>query len=61
MACEGPGKPITINGVAIDESAYIRPDVDPSSFAFNVTVTEGHVFVMGDQSRQFRRFTLSSG
>ena len=44
----GPGKPITINGVAIDESAYIRPDVDPSSFAFNVTVTEGHVFVMGD-------------
>ena len=48
MACEGPGKPITINGVAIDESAYIRPDVDPSSFAFNVTVTEGHVFVMGD-------------
>ena len=37
-----------INGVAIDESAYIRPDVDPSSFAFNVTVTEGHVFVMGD-------------
>ena len=48
VACEGPGKPITINGVAIDESAYIRPDVDPSSFAFNVTVTEGHVFVMGD-------------
>ena len=46
VACEGPGKPITINGVAIDESAYIRPDVDPSSFAFNVTVTEGHVFVM---------------
>ena len=40
VACEGPGKPITINGVAIDESAYIRPDVDPSSFAFNVTVTE---------------------
>jgi signal peptidase I (EC:3.4.21.89). Serine peptidase. MEROPS family S26A len=39
VACEGPGKPITINGVAIDESAYIRPDVDPSSFAFNVTVT----------------------
>ncbi len=48
VACEGPGKPITINGVSIDESAYIRPGVDPSSFAFNVTVTEGHVFVMGD-------------
>lgn len=48
VACEGLGKPITVNGVAIDESSYIRPGVDPSSFAFSVTVTEGHVFVMGD-------------
>ena len=47
-ACAGPGTPITINGVAIDESAYIRPDVDPSSYAFIVSVTEGHVFVIGD-------------
>lgn len=48
VACEGPGKPVTINGVAIDESSYIRSGVDPSSFAFKVTVTSGHVFVMGD-------------
>lgn len=48
VACEGPGKPITINGTAIDESSYIRQGVDPSAFPFNVKVTAGHVFVMGD-------------
>lgn len=48
VACEGPGKPITINGTAIDESSYIRQGVDPSAFPFSVKVTAGHVFVMGD-------------
>jgi len=48
VACEGAGKPITVNGIAVDESAYLRPGVDPSAFAFTVTVTKGHVFVMGD-------------
>ncbi|WP_407711994.1 signal peptidase I [Bifidobacterium mongoliense] len=48
VACQGAGHPVTINGVEIDERTYIRPGVDPSNFAFNVTVTPGHVFVMGD-------------
>ena len=48
VACQGAGKPVTINGVAIDETSYIRPGVDPSAFAFDVTVSEGHVFVLGD-------------
>ncbi|MBT1174440.1 signal peptidase I [Bifidobacterium sp. LC6] len=48
VECKGVGQPITINGVAINESSYIRPGVDPSAFPFSVTVTEGHVFVMGD-------------
>ncbi|KAB7788163.1 signal peptidase I [Bifidobacterium cebidarum] len=48
VECKGAGQPITINGVAINESSYIRPGVDPSAFPFSVTVTEGHVFVMGD-------------
>ena len=39
---------IAINGVAINETSYIRPGVDPSAFPFSVTVTEGRVFVMGD-------------
>ena len=50
VACEGPGKPVTVNGTAIDESSYIRPGVVPSSFPFSVKVTAGHVFVMGDNS-----------
>lgn len=58
---QGRGQPVTINGVAINETSYIRPGVDPSAFPFSVTVTEGRVFVMGDQSRQFRRLPLSSG
>lgn len=48
VACKGPGWPITVNGVAIDEQSYIRPGVDPSSVAFSVKVSADHVFVMGD-------------
>lgn len=48
VECEGAGKPIKVNGVAIDESAYLKSGVDPSAFPFSVTVTSGHVFVMGD-------------
>ncbi|WP_434734838.1 signal peptidase I [Bifidobacterium sp.] len=48
VACEGAGKPVTINGVAINESSYIRPGVEPSAFAFRVHVSADHVFVMGD-------------
>ena len=56
VACEGPGKPITINGVAIDESRrgsqLIRVQRDRDR---RTRVRYGR------QSRQFRRFTLSSG
>jgi len=48
VECAGEGSPVTINGVAVDESSYIREGVSPSSFPFRVEVTEGHVFVMGD-------------
>ena len=48
VECKGAGQPVTINGVAINETSYIRPGVDPSAFPFSVTVTEGRVFVMGD-------------
>jgi signal peptidase I len=48
VECKGAGHPITINGVDIDESSYIRPGVDPSAFPFSITVTEDHVLVMGD-------------
>lgn len=48
VACKGPGQPVTVNGEAIDESAYLREGVNPSDFAFSATVEEGHIFVMGD-------------
>ncbi|NEG77780.1 signal peptidase I [Bifidobacterium avesanii] len=48
VECAGPGEPLTINGVAIDETAYVRAGSDPSSFSFKVTVTAGNVFVLGD-------------
>lgn len=48
VACAGAGQPITINGVAIDETAYVRPGSDPSAMSFSVTVTADHVFVLGD-------------
>jgi signal peptidase I len=48
VACAGAGQPVTVNGVAVDESSYLRSGVDPSGFAFNVKVTADHIFVMGD-------------
>ncbi|MCI1219934.1 MAG: signal peptidase I [Bifidobacterium sp.] len=48
VACEGAGKPVTVNGVAINETSYIRPGVEPSAFAFRVHVSADHVFVLGD-------------
>jgi signal peptidase I len=48
VECKGGGAPVTVNGVAIDESAYLKPGVEPSIFPFSVKVTAGNVFVMGD-------------
>lgn len=47
VACAGNGAPITVNGVAIDET-YLDADVVPSETAFSVTVPEGKLWVMGD-------------
>lgn len=48
VECDGNGAPVVINGVAIDETSYIKPGAEPSAFPFKVTVKPGHVFVMGD-------------
>ena len=48
VECDGAGQPIKVNGVAIDESSYLRPGVDPSAFPFRVEVTAGRIFVLGD-------------
>ena len=48
VACKGSGQPITINGVPIDDSSIRKPGVNPSDIAFSITVTDGNLFVMGD-------------
>lgn len=44
--CDADGK-VTVNGVALDEP-YLYEGDDPSAMSFDVTVPEGHYFVMGD-------------
>jgi signal peptidase I len=45
--CDDDGR-VTVNGVAIDESAYLRPGDEPSASPFEVEVPDGELFVMGD-------------
>jgi len=48
VQCCSDGK-LTINGVPIDESTYLKQPTDPASaFQFSVTVPAGRIFVMGD-------------
>jgi signal peptidase I len=47
VCCDDDGR-VTVNGVAIDESAYLRPGDDPSVQEFDVEVGDGELFVMGD-------------
>lgn len=47
MCCDDEGR-VTVNGVAVDETPYLRPGDDPSVQEFEVEVEENHLFVMGD-------------
>lgn len=48
VACKGVGYPVTVNGVAINESSYLKKGVQPSNFEFKVKVTPNNIFVLGD-------------
>lgn len=48
VACAGPGQPVTVNGVPLDESSYLYPGDAPSLSRFSVTVPKGRLWVMGD-------------
>ena len=48
VACCTASGQVTVNGVAIDETPYLRPGEQPSLITFDITVTDGHLFVMGD-------------
>lgn len=39
---------LTVNGIAVDESGYLKPGEVPSEEKFDVTVPPGHLWVMGD-------------
>ncbi|MEV0221132.1 signal peptidase I [Streptomyces sp. NPDC050704] len=45
--CDAQGR-VTVNGMPLNEQLYIHPGNKPSSFAFEVKVPAGRLFVMGD-------------
>ncbi|MGH8840760.1 MAG: signal peptidase I [Jiangellaceae bacterium] len=45
--CDDDGR-ILVNGLAVDESAYLRTGDEPSAVPFETVVPEGDLFVMGD-------------
>ena len=46
LCCEN-GK-VTVNGVPLDETAYLFPGASPSDQSFNIVVPPGRLWVMGD-------------
>ncbi|MEV7972999.1 signal peptidase I [Cellulomonas sp. NPDC089187] len=48
VSSAGDGTPLEVNGVAIDETLYLAPGANPSEIAFDVTVPENSLWVMGD-------------
>lgn len=45
--CDAQGR-LSVNGVPVDESALLKPGVEPSLREFDVTVPDGSFWVMGD-------------
>ncbi len=56
VKCCGEDGRITVNGVALEESAYLFSEggvqVAPANVPFEIIVPEGHIFVMGDHRNQ---------
>ena len=48
VSCAGPGQPVLVNGVPLDEKDYLFPGDQPSTSRFSVTVPKGRLWVMGD-------------
>ncbi|MFD7986813.1 signal peptidase I [Kitasatospora indigofera] len=50
----GPDGPLTVNGVPLDESSYLRLGDAPSRVAFDIVVPAGKLWVMGDHRNASR-------
>lgn len=48
VVCCDAQQRITVNGVALDEAAYLPPQTEPSAIQFDITVPADSVWVMGD-------------
>ncbi len=48
IVCCDAKQRISVNGVALDESAYLKPDNGTAQVRFDITVPKGRIFVMGD-------------
>ena len=48
IVCCDAKQRIIVNGVPLDEGAYIKPDNGTAQVRFDITVPQGRVFVMGD-------------
>ncbi|MEU1179755.1 signal peptidase I [Streptomyces sp. NPDC005820] len=45
--CDTQGR-VTVNGVPLEEGSYLYPGNNPSDAAFDITVPQGRLWVMGD-------------
>jgi signal peptidase I len=48
VVCCDAGGHVTVNGVALQETAYLYPGNAPSTMVFDVVVPDGKLWVMGD-------------
>ena len=63
--CDDQGR-VTVNGVPLEEGAYIEPGSQPSDRRFDVTVPDGRLWVMGDnrgnsEDSRFHRDLVGNG
>lgn len=52
VKCCNAKNQIVLNGVALDESSFVKPGSDNSQVPFDIVVPEGRIFVLGDNRNE---------